>query len=73
AYRQIEAIRFIEEAKGLGFLPDELRELAILRLENEDFTLGDLADNVKEPISKSGVNHRLQKILETAEGLGWKG
>lgn len=73
AYRQIEAIRFIEEEKGLGFLPDELRELAILRLENEDFTLGDLADNVKEPISKSGVNHRLQKILETAEGLGWKG
>ncbi|MCR4747332.1 MAG: DNA-binding protein WhiA [Clostridiales bacterium] len=73
AYRQIEAIRFIEEAKGLGFLPDELRELAVLRLENEDFTLGDLADNVKEPISKSGVNHRLQKILETAEGLGWKG
>ncbi|MBQ0135594.1 MAG: DNA-binding protein WhiA [Oscillospiraceae bacterium] len=73
AYRQIEAIRFIEEEKGLGFLPDELRELAQLRLENSDFTLSDLADNLKEPISKSGVNHRLKKILEMAEGLGWKG
>jgi len=73
AYRQIEAIRFIEEEKGLGFLPDDLRELATLRLENEDYTLSDLADNLKEPISKSGVNHRLKKILETAEGLGWKG
>ncbi|MBR5977053.1 MAG: DNA-binding protein WhiA [Clostridia bacterium] len=73
AYRQREAIRFIEKEEGLGFLPDDLRELAILRLENVDYTLGDLADNVKEPISKSGVNHRLQKILEIAEGLGWKG
>lgn len=73
AYRQRDAILFIEKEKGLGFLPDDLRELAILRMENEDYTLGDLADNVKEPISKSGVNHRLSKILEIAEGLGWKG
>ena len=71
AYRQIEAIRFIEEEKGLGYLPEELRELAILRLENEDYTLKDLADNLKEPISKSGANHRLTKILEIAKGLGW--
>ncbi|MCQ2460775.1 MAG: DNA-binding protein WhiA [Clostridia bacterium] len=73
AYKQISAIRFIEEEKGLGFLSEDLRELALLRLENEDFTLSDLADNLKEPISKSGVNHRLKKILEIAEGLGWKG
>ena len=72
AYRQIEAIRFIEESQGIGYLPDDLRELALLRLENEDFTLKDLADNLKEPLSKSGVNHRLGKILEIAEGLGWK-
>ncbi|MDO5449137.1 MAG: DNA-binding protein WhiA [Clostridia bacterium] len=71
AYRQIEAIRFIEEEKGLGYLPDDLRELAILRLENEDYTLKDLADNLSEPISKSGANHRLTKILEIAKGLGW--
>lgn len=71
AYRQIEAIRYIEETKGLGYLPEDLRELAILRMENEDYTLKDLADNLKEPISKSGANHRLSKILEIAKGLGW--
>ncbi len=72
AYNQIEAIRYIEETQGLGYLPDDLRELATLRLENEDYTLKDLADNLKEPMSKSGVNYRLGKILEIAEGLGWK-
>ena len=72
AYKQIKAIEYIEETQGIGYLPDDLRELALLRLENEDYTLKDLADNLKEPISKSGVNHRLSKILEIAEGLGWK-
>ena len=69
AYRQLEAIRYIEETKGLGYLPDELRELARLRLENEDYTLKDMADNLKEPLSKSGVNHRLQKIIKLADEL----
>ncbi len=71
AYRQIEAIRYIERTEGLGYLPEDLREIAILRMENEDYTLTDLADNLKEPISKSGANHRLSKILEIAKGLGW--
>lgn len=69
AYRQIEAIRYIEETKGLGYLPDDLRELARLRLENEDYTLKDLSDNLKDPISKSGVNHRLKRILQIYEEL----
>lgn len=69
AYKQIEAIRYIEETKGLGYLPDDLRELARLRLENEDYTLKDLSDNLKEPISKSGVNHRLKRILQLYEEL----
>ncbi len=69
AYKQIEAIRYIEETKGLGYLPDDLRELARLRLENEDYTLKDLSDNLREPISKSGVNHRLKRILQIYEEL----
>ncbi len=69
AYKQMEAIRYIEEQKGLQYLPNDLRELAILRKENPDYTLNDLADNLKTPISKSGVNHRLKRILETAEDL----
>ena len=69
AYKQISAIRYIEEHKGLGYLPDELREVAKLRLENEDYTLKDLAENLKEPISKSGVNHRLKRIMQIYDDL----
>lgn len=69
AYRQLMAIRYIEDKKGLAYLPDDLRELARLRLENEDYTLKDLAENLHDPISKSGVNHRLARILQIYEEL----
>ena len=69
AYKQIEAIRYIESQKGLAYLEDDLRELAILRMNNEDYSLQELADNLAVPLSKSGVNHRLKKILEMAEDL----
>lgn len=69
AYRQIEAIRYIEKKRGLEALSPELRELAKLRLENADFSLKELGENLSEPISRSGVNHRLQKILDYAEDI----
>lgn len=73
AYKQIEAIRFIEKEKGLGYLSNDLIELAKLRLQNEDYSLKELGDELTVPISKSGVNHRLKRILKTAEDLGWHG
>ena len=69
AYREVEAIRYIEERKGLAYLAPELRELAKLRLDNVEYTLSDLADHLQDPISKSGVNHRMKRILQTAEEL----
>ena len=33
---QVNAIKIIEKKQGLGSLPDELRELAQLRLDNPD-------------------------------------
>ena len=69
AYKQVEAIRFIKEKRGINYLPPELRELAELRLENVEFTLADLSKNLKEPLSKSGVNHRMNKIMALAEDL----
>jgi len=69
AYRDIEAIRYIEEKRGIQWLPQELRELARLRLENPDYTLSELASELSVPISKSGVNHRMKRILEAAEDL----
>lgn len=64
---QVEAIRIIEQKQGLDSLSDELKEVAILRMENPDMSLKQLGQSLSVPISRSGVNHRLMKIMELAE------
>lgn len=67
---QIEAIRKIEQKQGMDGLPEELRELARLRLENPEMSLRELGEQLSEPLSRSGVNHRLRRIVEFADKLG---
>lgn len=64
---QVEAIDIIEKKQGLDSLSDELKEVAILRRENPDMSLKQLGENLRVPISRSGVNHRLMKIMEIAD------
>jgi len=72
AQQQIAAIRRIEESCGLDNLPQDLRELAELRIENPEMTLRDLGENLSVPLSRSGVNHRMQRITEIASQLEGK-
>lgn len=69
AAEQLAAINKIKAKKGLGALPDVLEEMAKLRLNNPDANLKELGELVNPPISKSGVNHRLKKIIKIAEEL----
>ena len=69
AARQITAIEKIRDTVGLNSLPEELQELAELRLENPEMSLRELGENLSEPISRSGVNHRLQRLLEFAASI----
>lgn len=69
AVRQIENIKYIEEKVGLRYLPDNLREIAFLRIENEDLTLKELGEMATPELSKSAVNHRLRKIEHIAQDL----
>lgn len=66
---QIKAIEHIKSLKGLEYLPDTLRETAILRLKNPYMSLEELAASFSEPISRSGVNHRLKKILNISKEI----
>lgn len=66
---QINAINKIKEKKGLGYLSDELLSVALLRLENPELSLRDLGQQLTPPISRSGVNHRLTKIIEIANDI----
>ena len=66
---QINDIKLIQKLRKFDELPDYLKEIAILRLENPDASLKTLGEMLENPIGKSGVNHRLQKIHEIAEEL----
>lgn len=65
--QQRAAIRRLIKDRGFEGIPSELREIAKLRLENPEMSLRDLSENLSEPISRSGVNHRLKKLMELAE------
>lgn len=69
AEKQISCIKKIQERKGLGFLPDKLRETAQLRLDHPEATLQELADMMEPPMKKSGINNRFRKIEQMAEKL----
>ena len=69
AVKQVEDIRYIQQTIGLDKLSDGLKEMAILRLAHPDATLKELGEISDPPVGKSGVNHRLRKIGEIAEGV----
>ena len=66
---QLEAIEKIKRLRGLDSLPDDLKSIAQLRLENPEHSLRDLGEMLLPPISRSGANHRMKRILEIAENI----
>lgn len=69
AVKQTMDIKYIQETVGLSKLPEALRQLAEIRLENPDVSLKELGGMLEPPVGKSGVNHRLRKISEIAKKL----
>ena len=69
AVRQVEDIHYIQQTQGLDRLPENLREMAKVRLEHPDTPLKELGEFLNPPVGKSGVNHRLRKITEIADHL----
>ena len=71
AQKQAEAIRRLSLKQGLFTLPPALREIARLRLENPDLSLKELGEMLDPPVGKSGINHRMRRLMEIAgEGEG---
>lgn len=67
--KQIEDIRLIQDTIGLLSLKRPLQEIAVIRLENPDASLKELGAMLSPAVGKSGVNHRLRKLSEIADGL----
>lgn len=67
--QQCAAIKKLMKDRGINGIPPELREIAVLRLDNPEMSLRELSESLSEPISRSGVNHRLKKLIELAGEL----
>lgn len=69
ASEHIAAIEELRGSKEWDKLPEALRETAEFRLQNPDSTLSELALLHNPPITKSGLNHRLKKMIQLAGEL----
>ncbi len=64
---QVHAIEKLIKNKMFDTLPENLKEVARLRLEYREHSLKELGEMLNPPLGKSGVNHRLRKIQEIAD------
>lgn len=69
AKQQVEAIEYIESHAGISSLPENLQKVAVIRLENPESSLSELEKILDEPVSRSGINHRLGRIIKIAEKM----
>ena len=67
AVKQIEAIEYAVGLPGYEELPEPVKEVARLRLSFPEVSLKELGEMCEPKVGKSGVNHRLRKIMELVE------
>lgn len=67
--QQVEAIRRISLSRGLYTLPPALEQIARLRLEHPHMSLTELGQLMNPPVGKSGVNHRMRRLMAIAEEI----
>ena len=63
----MEAVAYLRENGLMDKLPDDLQRTAELRVGNPQASLSELSEMSQPRLTKSGVNHRIKKIIEFAE------
>lgn len=66
AYRQLEAIRYLQQQGCMQELSAQLQEIVRLRMEYPEASIQELGAMCHPKVGKSGVNHRLRKLEEIA-------
>ena len=69
--RQAAACRYLLENNKGAQLTSDLYETAILRVNNVNLSLSELAAVHNPPLTKSGLNNRLKRIIDIAEKNGF--
>lgn len=73
AFEQNSAIEFLINKGVLVTLSDDLKQVAQLRVENEDASLREIGEMCNPPMSRSAVNHRLKKLISISDKLKEEG
>ncbi len=63
---QVKCIQKLIDNGRFNSLPENLKEIANLRMQYREHSLKELGEMLSTPIGKSGVNHRLRKIMDIA-------
>ena len=63
---QVKCIQKLMDNGKFNSLPENLKEIANLRMQYREHSLKELGEMLSTPIGKSGVNHRLRKIMDIA-------
>lgn len=63
---QVKCIQKLIDNGKFNSLPENLKEIANLRMQYREHSLKELGQMLSVPIGKSGVNHRLRKIMDIA-------
>lgn len=66
---QAEAIRILEQHGKLSHFSESVQETARLRIEYPEYNLEQLRELHSHPISKSGLYHRLNKLVNEAKNI----
>ena len=69
AEKQVRAIRKLMDSGRMWLLSDKLAEVANLRIEHPEASLVELGEMMDPPLKKSGINKRLQRIMEAAKNV----
>lgn len=69
AVEQIKSIKLLKQKHKFHTLPENLKEIAELRMKNPDASYEELGKMLIKPIGKSGVSHRLNKINQIAKEI----
>ena len=69
AVKQVDAIKLISIQRGLSSLPPALETIARMRLEHTEMSLTELGQLLEPPVGKSGVNHRMRRLMEIAREI----
>ncbi len=67
--KYLDVIAELAESGNIDKLPADLRETAELRAKFEQLTIGELGEKHEKKISKSGVKHRLDRIVSFYEEM----